>query len=69
MGHGSWWILHSEPTQLVASGYSRTSTNQMAHLTRTKQGSWKKDLHRKKALIRLSFVVGDYSLEDLVCLV
>jgi hypothetical protein len=23
MGHGSWWTLHMEPNQSVASGYSR----------------------------------------------
>jgi hypothetical protein len=51
MGHGRWWILHSEPNQSTASGYSRTSIDQMAHLKRTNQGSWKKDLHRKKVFI------------------
>jgi hypothetical protein len=49
MGHGSWWILHLDPTQSTASGYSRMSTNQMAHLKSTRKGS--KDLDRKKVFI------------------
>jgi hypothetical protein len=51
MGHGSWWILHLEPNQSTASGYSRTSIDHITHLTSTKQGSWKKDLHKNKVLI------------------
>jgi hypothetical protein len=51
MGHGNWWTLHMEPNRLAASGYSRTNIDQMGHLTSTKQGLWKKDLHRKKVLI------------------
>jgi hypothetical protein len=42
MGFGSWWNLHSEPTQLDIIGYSRKGKNQMAHWTSTKQGLWKK---------------------------
>jgi hypothetical protein len=49
--HGSWWILHSEPKQLAASGYSRTSIDRIYHLKSIKQGSWKKDFHIKKVLI------------------
>ena len=32
----SWLTLQLEPNQLVASGCTRTNTNQMAHLTSTK---------------------------------
>jgi hypothetical protein len=39
-----------EPKQSTLSEYSRTRTNHMVHLTSTKKGSWKKDLHRKKGV-------------------
>jgi hypothetical protein len=51
MEHGSWWTLHMEPTRLAVSGYSRTSIDQMANLTRKKQGSWLNYFHRKMVLI------------------
>ena len=43
-----WLILQLEPNQLVASGYTKTNKNQMAHLKNTKQGLWKKDMNKKK---------------------
>ena len=51
MGCESWWDLHLEPNQLVVSGSSKPSTNNMSHLKRTHQGLWKKHLHRNKVLI------------------
>jgi hypothetical protein len=48
---GSLYRLHLEPNQSVASGYSKKSTYKMVHLKSTKQGSWKKDFHRKKVFI------------------
>jgi len=51
MGHGIWLTLHSKPNQLAASGSSITSTNMMTHLTSTKWGLWKNDLHKNKSLI------------------
>ena len=51
MALGSWLILHWEPNQLAASGYTRTSIKPMAPLTSINLGLWKKVLHRRKGSI------------------
>jgi hypothetical protein len=51
IGHGSWWTLHLEPNQLDASGYSRTTTNQMDHFTSTNHTQIK--AHGKRICIEI----------------
>ena len=51
--NGTWKLVDPPfgTKPITASGYSRTSTDQMAHLTNIRQGLWQKDLQRKKVLI------------------